>query len=324
MIETHLLILLAALVLDWFVGEPEALWRRVGHPVAWIGWLIDRLDTALNHETDAPPVRGRNGAVAWAILIAVTLIAAWAVGFVLFLLGPLGWLIEIGIVSVFLAQKSLRDHVAAVAVALRADGLEGGRREVAKIVGRDPELLDRAGVSRAAIESLAENFSDGVVAPAFWYAVFGLPGLIVYKAINTADSMVGHKSERYLHFGRVAAQADDLANWLPARLSAAIVAAGALVLSGMAAARSAFSVARRDAGLHRSPNAGWPEAAFAGALGIALGGPRVYASETVAQAWLNAAGRPALDAGDLDRALDLFARSCLVLWGAVVLALIVL
>ncbi len=323
MIETHLIILLVALVVDWFVGEPEALWRRVGHPVAWIGWLIDRLDTTLNREADSAAVRGRNGALAWAILVAVALVAAWAASFVLSLLGPLGWLIEIGIVSVFLAQKSLKDHVAAVMHGLRADGLEGGRREVAKIVGRDPELLDRAGVSRAAIESLAENFSDGVVAPAFWYAVFGLPGLVVYKAINTADSMIGHKSERHLAFGRVAAQADDLANWLPARLSAAIVAVGAWVLSGSAAARSALSVARRDAGLHRSPNAGWPEAAFAGALGIALGGPRVYASETVAQAWLNAAGRSALDAGDLDRALGLFARSCFALWGAVVLALIV-
>lgn len=324
MIETHLLILLAALVADWFVGEPQALWRRTGHPVAWIGWLIGRLDAALNRHTDTAGERYRNGAIAWVTLVAVSLVAAWIIGLVLWLLGPLGWLIEAAIVSVFLAQKSLKDHVAAVAQGLRAEGLEGGRRAVAQIVGRDPERLDRAGVSRASIESLAENYSDGVVAPAFWYAVFGMPGLIVYKAINTANSMIGHRSEKYLEFGRVAAQTDDLANWLPARLSALLVAAGAWALSGIGAARDALAVARQDAGLHRSPNAGWPEAAFAGALGIALGGPRAYANETVRQAWLNAAGRRELDAGDIERALGLFAHACFVLWAATIIVAIVL
>jgi adenosylcobinamide-phosphate synthase len=257
------------------------------------------------------------------VLIAAALATAWVIGFVLRLLGPLGWLIEAAIVSVLLAQKSLKEHVAAVTAGLRNGGLEGGRRAVSLIVGRDPEQLDRAGVSRAAIESLAENFSDGVVAPAFWYAVFGLPGLIVYKAINTADSMIGHKSEKYLEFGRVAAQSDDLANWLPARLSALLIAAGAWALAGMAAARAALSVAARDAGLHRSPNAGWPEAAFAGALGIALGGPRIYANEAVRQSWLNASGRRDPDAGDIERALGLFALACFALWGAVLAVWIV-
>ncbi|MCG6859436.1 MAG: adenosylcobinamide-phosphate synthase CbiB [Salaquimonas sp.] len=323
MIETHIVILLIALIADWFTGEPQALWRRVGHPVAWIGWLIHRLDAMLNRHTDTAGQRYRNGAVAWTVLIAAALATAWVIGFVLRLLGPLGWLIEAAIVSVLLAQKSLKEHVAAVTAGLRNGGLEGGRRAVSLIVGRDPEQLDRAGVSRAAIESLAENFSDGVVAPAFWYAVFGLPGLIVYKAINTADSMIGHKSEKYLEFGRVAAQSDDLANWLPARLSALLIAAGAWALAGMAAARAALSVAARDAGLHRSPNAGWPEAAFAGALGIALGGPRIYANEAVRQSWLNASGRRDPDAGDIERALGLFALACFALWGAVLAVWIV-
>ena len=322
MIESHLIILLLALVADWFIGEPEALWRRTGHPVAWFGWLIDRLAGVLNRDGDAPERRYRNGAAAWAVMVACALLSALIVGLVLRLLGPFGWLIEAAIVAVFLAQKSLKDHVAAVADGLRAEGLEGGRRAVAEIVGRNPAHLDRGGVCRASIESLAENFSDGVVAPAFWYAVFGLPGLAVYKMINTADSMIGHRTVRHLDFGRVAAQADDLANWLPARLSALLVAAAAWGLSGMASARASVTVSLRDAGLHRSPNAGWPEAAFAGALAIALGGPRVYASESVPQAWLNAAGRHELDTVDIDRALKLFGYGCFSLWAAGALAVV--
>ena len=169
---------------------------------------------------------------------------------------------------------------------LRAGGLAGGRAAVSRIVGRDPQTLDAAGVVRAAIESLAENFCDGVVAPAFWYAVLGLPGIIAYKMINTANSMIGHRSEKYLHFGRVAARTDDVANWLPARLSALLISAAAAAAISVAAARAAFGTALRDAGLHRSPNAGWPEAAMAGALDIALGGPRKYAGETVSQTYL--------------------------------------
>jgi adenosylcobinamide-phosphate synthase len=229
----------------------------------------------------------------------------------------LGWLLEIAVVSIFLAQKSLADHVRAVATGLREGGLEGGRRAVSMIVGRDPNSLDRAGVSRAAIESLAENFSDGVVAPAFWYALFGLPGLFAYKMTNTADSMIGHRSDKYLHFGRWSARADDFANWIPARLSAAIVALGAFTLGGIAVARDSFNGAMRDAGLHRSPNAGWPESAFAWALGISLAGPRIYAGETVQQVWLNGSGRTALDIADIEAALKLFARACYALWAVV-------
>jgi len=317
---SHGLILLGALVADWRFGEPERLWGRIGHPVAWMGWLIARLDEQLNHASDSDSLRYRKGALAWAAMVAAALAAAWAAGAVLAALGPLGWFGEGFVVFALIAQKSLRDHVAAVASGLRAGGIEGGRAAVAQIVGRDPARLDQAGVSRAAIESLAENFSDGVVAPAFWYLVFGLPGIVAYKMINTADSMIGHRSERYLFFGRVTAQADDFANWLPARLSALIVALAALLLDGAAAGRAAASTVWRDAGLHRSPNAGWPEAAFAGALGIALGGSRVYATETVSQAWLNGAGRIGLDASDIDRALKLFAWSCFVLWALAALS----
>lgn len=190
------------------------------------------------------------------------------------------------------------------------------------IVGRDPQHLDAPGVARAATESLAENFSDGIVAPAFWYALFGLPGLLVYKMINTADSMIGHRSERHEHFGRMAAITDDVANWLPARLSAVLIAAGALARGGAVAARRTLSVAMADSGLHRSPNAGWPEAAMAGALDIRLGGPRIYAEETVQQAWINPAGRSVGGPADIDAALGLFAASCFTLWGVCGLLLV--
>ncbi|MEM7215300.1 MAG: cobalamin biosynthesis protein, partial [Pseudomonadota bacterium] len=186
-----------------------------------------------------------------------------------------------------------------------------------------PDLLDQSGVCRAGIESLAENISDGVVAPAFWYAVFGLPGIIVYKMINTADSMIAYKNRKYLWFGRTTAQIDDLANWLPARFSAVLISIGARMYKGAEAFKYSLICALRDSGLHRSPNAGWPEAAMAGGLGVALGGPREYAEEVVSQAYLNAAGENTLGAEHIDEALELFILACFALW-AVVLVLIIL
>lgn len=317
-----LFVLIVALALDWYFGEPDWLWGRVPHPVIAMGNLIGWLDRKLNRTPENRTAAGRDGALAFVVMVSAGFAAAWLIGVAVQFFGPVGVLIEIALVFTLLAQKSLKDHVEAVAVALRHGGLEAGREAVSMIVGRDPQQLDRPGVARAAIESLAENFSDGVVAPAFWYAVFGLPGLVVYKIINTADSMIGHRSERYLHFGRLAAITDDAANWLPARLSAALIAAGAMLSSGMVVALRAINVAMADAGLHRSPNAGWPEAAMAGALDIRLGGPRVYAEETVQQAWLNAAGNHVQGRGDIEAALGLFARACLALGGLCGLALL--
>jgi adenosylcobinamide-phosphate synthase len=226
-------------------------------------------------------------------------------------------------VFVLLAQRSLHDHVLAVATGFQQGGLEGGRDAVAMIVGRDPAMLDESGIVRASIESLAENFSDGVVAPAFWYCVFGLPGLFAYKMINTADSMIGYRNEKYLWFGRAAAQIDDLANWLPARLSTLILAGGVWSSKGNQSAKKSIAIAFRDAGLHRSPNAGWPEASMAGGMDVALGGPRRYPHETVQQAYINASGRMELSAADIKPALNVFAKTCGVLW-ALVFCLIIL
>ena len=196
-----------------------------------------------------------------------------------------GWIVESLAAFALIAQRGLYLHVRDVAVALRRDGLDGGRRAVAHIVGRDPEALDAHGVCRAAIESCAENFADGVVAPVFWYLVAGLPGLAVYKAVNTLDSMIGHRSGDYRAFGAASARLDDAVNLLPARLSGLTAALAALATPG-ADARAALAAMRRDAGNHTSPNAGWPEAAFAGALGIALAGPRSYGGGTVGGAWM--------------------------------------
>ena len=306
----NLLVLFLALILDRIVGDPVWLWNRIPHPVVLFGKAITALDGRLNDVRLPASARKRNGVLAIAILLAASLVVGWAIHALLFAPGPIGILVEILLVAVFLAQKSLSDHVAAVVDGLRSDGLEGGRRAVSMIVGRDPETLDTPAVCRAAIESLAENFSDGVVAPAFWYALLGLPGLLAYKMLNTADSMIGHKSEKYLDFGWAAARLDDLANWPAARLSILLVAAGAAMVKGAAGARNALLVALQDNGLHRSPNSGWPEAAMAGALDIQLAGPRIYGGNRVSEPMINGAGRGIARADDLTAGIAVFHGAC--------------
>ena len=236
------------------------------------------------------------------------------------LIGVAGIVVEVLVVTVLLAQKSLVDHVRAVREGLDEGGLEGGREAVSLIVGRDPETLDESAVARAAVESLAENASDGVVAPAFWYAVFGLPGLFAYKIINTADSMIGHRNEKYLAFGRSSAILDDIVNWVPARLTGLMIAIADGSLHGLRRARRTLVVMVRDARLHRSPNAGWPESAMAAATGVALGGPRYYGGELTDDPFLNVAGRHSVTEKDIDKAVAVFWRAMTVL--AVVVAVL--
>jgi adenosylcobinamide-phosphate synthase len=300
--------LLLSLAFDAVFGDPEALNRRQLHPVQLIGRVIAWADARFNLESDTPGRRRNRGAWTTAGLLAGALVLGYVVQGILLAL-PLGWLWLAIVMSTLIAQKSLYDHVAAVASGLETGGLGGGRLAVSRIVGRDPEALDQAGVSRAAIESLAENFSDGVVAPVFWAALLGLPGLLAYKVINTADSMIGHKTRRHLQFGWAAARLDDLLNLVPARLSGVIVWVAAWLLPG-AEPRAAWRAMRRDARRHRSPNAGWPEAAFAGALGLAIAGPRVYHGEPVRDYWMNDGGRPHAAAPDIRMALRLFVRAC--------------
>jgi adenosylcobinamide-phosphate synthase len=287
-----------AVLVERLAGYPNALTRLVGHPVIWMGALLNWFEARLNRG----PRRRWKGSLALLLLLgsvlAVTLLVVAATRRV-----PFGWVLEAILASTLLAQKELGRAVKAVADGLGVS-LDSGRFAVSHIVGRDPHVLDQAGVSRAAIESLAESTSDGVVAPLFWLFVGGLPGIALYKAVSTADSMVGHRTERHAEFGWASAKLDDLVNWLPARLSALLVA-GAAFLVAHADPEAAWSTALRDAPRHASPNAGWPEAAFAGALGFALGGPRSYGG-TVHE--LPALGDGRTDLGPLDilRALVLY------------------
>jgi adenosylcobinamide-phosphate synthase len=294
------------MLIELCFGYPERVLSAIGHPVTWIGRLIGALDQLLNRKG----ARRAAGIVAVLILIVVVGTVGWIVQRELLRL-PFG-LLAVGLLgSTLIAQRSLHRHVAHVAVALEKQGGEAGRAAVSHIVGRDTEALDEAGVARAAIESLAENFSDAVVAPILWMAIAGLPGAALYKGINTADSMIGHRTPRYEAFGWAAARLDDLVNLPASRLSALLLVAAA-ALSKDASAAEAWRAIWRDAARHRSPNAGYPEAAMAGALGLSLAGPRVYGGVRVEDA-LMGDGRRDADTADIRRALALYRRADAIL-----------
>lgn len=311
----NLAVLSLALVIDRIVGDPDLLWKRLPHPIVCFGKIIANLDCHLNKGNHLTQF------LAGLVTIIFGLITAVGSGLVLtFLcnqLDILGFIFESIIGSVFLAQKSLYLHVNNVAIALRLEGLEAARCAVSLIVGRDPNRLDEAGICRAAIESLAENSSDGVIAPAFWLALFGLPGLFAYKMVNTADSMIGHRTTRYQQFGFVAAKLDDLLNYLPARLTALLVVFSSSLAIGLKAAVHSWKVTKRDAKLHRSPNAGFPEAAYAGALNISLSGPRIYGGNITNEPYINQEGRLLLKA-DIAAALRLYNWSLSLFFACIV------
>jgi adenosylcobinamide-phosphate synthase len=306
----NLALVTAALLIEAAAGYPDPLFRALRHPVVWMGALLDSLEARLNSASMPEAKRRLNGAMALAVLLAATLLPAAAIQFgLLHVLPKADAVIFLAIVaSVFIAQLSLYHHVRDVADALEAQGLEAAREVVAELVGRDTRALDEAGVARAAIESLAENFSDAVVAPAVWCALLGLPGIAGYKAVNTADSMIGHKTPRFAAFGWAAAKLDDLLNLPAARVAALWIALAAQFHRGTSA-RNALKVVWHDARHHRSPNAGWPEASMAGALGLRLSGPRSYAGEAIDQPWIGE-GRSELTASDIRRALSLYRTAC--------------
>ncbi|WGH79417.1 adenosylcobinamide-phosphate synthase CbiB [Jannaschia ovalis] len=291
------MILALAMALDAWLGEPDWLWSRAPHPAVLMGRAVDRLDARWNRGAR----RRARGVAAVVVLVA----GAWAAGW-LIAVPPDAGLLELIAAAILLAQRSLIEHVRAVAEALRRS-LPEGRAAVAMIVGRDTAAMDGPAVARAAIESAAENFSDGVVAPAFWFAIGGLPAMLVYKMVNTADSMIGYRTPRHEAFGWAAARLDDLLNWIPARLTAILI----LVAGG---AWRHWSRVPNDARLHRSPNAGWPEAAIAPVLGVALAGPRSYEGRMQDFPWVNPTGDRAPRPRDVDRA-------CVILWRAWALAL---
>lgn len=317
----NLWLLVIALAIDAAIGYPDFIYRLIRHPVVWFGAIIAALDRLLNRPAWRNWRRQLAGIATLLVLIAIVGGVAAALSMALRVL-PYGWLLEALLAASLIAQRSLHDHVAAVARRLEQDGLTGGRRAVAMIVGRDPESLDEHGVSRAAMESLAENFSDGVVAPAFWLAVGGLPGIALYKAINTADSMIGHRSDKYRSFGWAAARLDDLVN-LPASRLAALLLVLAAWFTTDASPRGALASVERDAGKHRSPNAGWPEAAMAGALGLKLAGPRRYGESWIEDHWMGG-GRAEAEAADIRRALKLYRTACIILLAVTLLPAIAL
>ena len=311
----HLIVALIALAFDAVFGDPDWIWRRLAHPVVLIGGLIAWLDRWLNRQNWSRRIRKVTGILTVLLLVVIT--------------GVTGYLIEVSlrqtqgsyqgshfvpivalglVASIFLAQQSLYRHVARVRSAFATGGLTAAREAVAMIVGRDPESLDESGVARAAIESCAENFSDGVVAPVFWLALLGLPGLIAYKAINTADSMIGHRSTRHIDFGWASARLDDLVNLIPARLAGILLTLAAPFANG--SPTNAARTMLRDASKHHSPNAGWPEGAVAGALGLTLAGPRRYAEGVVDDPYLNAGGRKNATPEDISHALRMLIAAC--------------
>jgi adenosylcobinamide-phosphate synthase len=308
-----------AVLVERSLGYPDSVFRIIGHPVQWIGALISWLEERLN-TTPHISIEGKlRGAATVVALLAVVVIPAWMLADVLSRFSW-GWIVEALIATAFIAQKSMRDHVVDVVHAL-SSSLAAGRLSVAKIVGRDTTQLDESGVAKAALESLAENTADGIVAPVFWFAVLGLPGLVAYKAINTADSMIGHKSEKYLHFGFAAAKLDDLVN-LPASRLTALFFAAAAALNSSNAGKRALIAAWRDAGKHRSPNAGWPEAAMAGAMGVRFGGPRNYEGEHVDLPFMGE-GRDQFSSADITSGLVIYDRSLWIMLAvAIVLAVI--
>lgn len=305
----HAFIAPLALLVERWLGYPQRLVESIGHPVIWMGRFISFMERGVDRRQRTPRQRREAGIFTLVVLLLVTLGITLAIQQVLRAM-PLGWVLEILLATPLLAQKELGRAVEAVATALR-NSLEAGREAVSHIVGRDPEALDEAGVARAAIETLAESTSDGVVAPWFWLVLLGLPGIALYKAINTADSMIGHLNERYRDYGWAAARLDDVVNWIPARLTAVLVTAACFV-TPHASPGKAWAMAKRDARKHASPNSGWPEASFAGALGFRLGGPRSYAGEVVDLPSFGD-GKSALVGSDILRALVLYRSTLNVL-----------
>ena len=309
-----LIVLLLALLLDACIGDPPGLYRVVPHPVALMGRAIAGFERRLNRESRSEAIRRLRGVLVVLVLTGASAAVGWAIAAAAQVV-PFGWLAELALVTTLVAQRSLYQHVGAVGRALQEGGLDEGRRAVARIVGRNPETLDEYGVVRGAVESCAENLADGVIGPVFGYVLLGLPGLLAYKMVNTLDSMIGHRSPRYRAFGATAARLDDAVNFLPARLAAVIIALAALFVPS-ASPVEAVRTMLRDARKHRSLNAGWPEAAMAGALGLALAGPRRYGDAVVKDAWMGD-GRARATPLDIRCALYVLVVACVLVIGFV-------
>ena len=297
-----LILMLIAILIDAYVGDATYLTRYIKHPVVWVGDIVGALDQKLNRVNRGNIARLVRGILLVLFVIIVVSIFSSSVAW-LTLIHPWGWVVELVLVISLLAGRGLYNHVLLVARGLEMN-VQAGREAVSHIVGRDPTVLDEYGVARAGIESLAENFADGVIAPVFWYLLLGFPGMAIYKAVNTMDSMIGYKNERYRYFGAAAARLDDVLNFIPARISGVLIIIAA-VFTPRASPTESFKVMMRDAKKHRSPNAGWSEAPMAGSLDLALSGPRRYGDQVVNDPWIGQ-GRARVTPADIHRALYLY------------------
>ena len=302
-LSSPFVLLALAIILDMIFGEPQFLWSRITHPIVLFGRSISWLEGRFNTRSVAGRTRRLFGVVAILIWVAIAISAGLLANSVIALLpAPLNFLIECIIIAILLAGKSLYEHIEAVRKPLAEGDIEGARFAVSMIVGRDTTRLDSSDIGRAAIETGAENLSDGILAPAIWYLLGGLPLLFAYKMINTADSMVGYKSARYYAFGWGSAILDDIVNFFPARITALLIMITAF-LRGTAG--QAFRAMKNDASKHASPNAGYPESAMAGALGLRLGGARWYRGHLLSLPEMNHQGRDAISPDDIENALSM-------------------
>lgn len=306
----NLPIMIIAVIIDAIWGDPKRLYQRITHPIVWIGKLIEHLDLRLNHPLASSSIQKRKGFYALALTIALPSTIGLLIQHILFRYfpKPIATLFSALIASIFIAGRSLSEHVQAVQIELEKNNMETARIAVGHIVGRKTATLDESGVSRAAIESLAENFSDGVTAPIFWGCIGGLPGIIAYKAINTADSMIGHTTKRHKYFGYASAKLDDYINLPASRLSALWITL-ATKKHPISFMKSVASEAKK----HNSPNAGWPEAAMALCMNIQLAGPRQYQETLMNTPWIGQ-GRSGLNHKDIKSALSIFQKSYKIFW----------
>jgi adenosylcobinamide-phosphate synthase len=299
------LTLSVAIILDAIAGEPKIIWEKFSHPVVLMGNIINWFERNYNQGIN----KTRNGIFT---IITLVIFSMSVGGFIHFL--PYTWILEVVIVAILLAYKSLVDHISIVSDASKSS-LEESRLMVSKIVGRDVNVLNESGVSRSALESAAENLSDGFVAPIFWYLLLGLPGILAYKMINTADSMIAHKNEKFMEFGWATAKLDDIVNFIPARVTAILI-----LISGLQIKK--INIVHRDANRHRSPNAGWPETAMAVVLEVALAGPRSYNGQQGEDPFINAEGEHNLSSDHIDNGIKILQKTWLVTLILVILGVI--
>ena len=304
-----LIVIFIAVIVDAIWGDDHWIWRKFKHPVALVGRFINFLDVEFNRNEFSESSRTFNGF----IVIIMSIIIIWFLSSIIegLLFGNIiGNLILGLIISILLAGKSLFVHVKDIYDDFMRDDLDNAKINLSKIVSRKVDEYDESAITRGAIESLSENLSDGYVAPLFWLLIAGLPGIFIYKFINTADSMIAYKNDKYHNFGKCTAYLDDILNFIPARLSSLLQVFASFVLKENW--QQALLCIKQDASKSPSPNSGWPESAMAGALDISLGGDNFYDGELIKSDWINGSGEKIISFDFITRALWIYSTSIVI------------